>query len=446
MKIVIAGAGSVGFHLASLLAKEEQDITVIDTDEDVLYKIRRKLDVLTITGDATSPAILDEAEVAKSQLFLAVTTSEKTNLLAAILAKQKGSKKTIARVSNPEYLKDEQKDAFITMGVDKLMCPQQLAAKEIKRLLKKSPVTDLFEFEGGLLTILGLTIEENSKKCGKTVSEIFGTQHELDFRGVAILRDEETIIPKSHTQLLGGDHLYLSINSKYVDTVIALVGKQVKPIKKVMIVGDTPLALRTTKILEKEYAVNTLVPDKEVGKKFIQQLDRALITVADPGDGDSLIREGLDNMDAFISLTPNSEINILTSLIAEEHQVSKTIALVDNEIYTRVSQNIGIDTIINKKIIAANNIFRFVRKGKIAAIATLHGVDAEIIEFILHKDNQVTSKPLADLKIPASAIVAGVIRDDHCIIPDGTFVCSKMDKIIVLALPDAIKKVEELFK
>lgn len=446
MKIVIAGAGSVGYHLAKLLSLEDQDITLIDNDVEVLEKVSSKLDVMAIKGDATSIKVLRDADVAVADLFLAVTTSEETNLIAAALAKQKGVKQTVARVDNPEYLSKEQKSFFAEIGIDKLISPHQLGAQEILRLIKRASLTDIFDFEDGKLSIVGFTVDTSSGLIGKKISDINSGLYGFDYRGVAILRDHSTIIPKRGSTIHKGDHVYLSIRSSQIDRVMPFLGKESRRIKKIMIIGDTPLALRTAEILQEDYRVTIVLDNKRKGKKFLDRLHNCLVVIGNPSNKELLEQEDLNEMDAFIALSPDSEVNILTSLVAEESGIYKTIAKVDNEVYTHISQSIGIDTIINMKLIAANNIFRYVRKGNVEAIATLHGVNAEIIEYEIHNEGRITSASLSDLNLPASSVIAGVIRGSESIIPGGDFKLKKGDKIIVFALPEAIKKVEETFK
>ena len=445
MKIVIAGAGSVGYHLAALLAKENQDITVIDRDEEVLERVGNKLDLLTLHGSATSVEILKEAQVSKADLFISVTHSEDTNLLTAILAKQKGAKKTIARVNNTEFLSKEQREYFSNIGVDKIFSPQNLAAREIKRLLKRASLTDIFDFDNEQISVVGFTIYADSKLVGKQISEIENEGFQFKYRGVALLRNHTTLIPKGRTILQKGDHLYLSILSKHIDAAMLFLGMQSKAIKKIMIVGDTPVALLTAQLLQNTYKVKVVMKSERKAKEFIKSLNKSLIIIGDPGNRDLLLEEGLNNMDAFISLTPDSEINILSNLLAKEAGVYKSIAMVNNEIYTHISQNIGVDTIINKKLIAANNIFRFVREGNVKAITTLHGVDAEVIAYEVLANSQTCKQSINQLDLPASSIFAGVIRGKKSIIPDGNFCLKAGDQVIIFALPEAIKKIESLF-
>ena len=446
MKIVIAGAGAVGFHLAELLTKENQDITLIDTDREVLMQVARNLDVLTLEGDATLIQVLEKLEMNKTELFIAVTTSENSNLLAAILAKELGAKNTIARISNTENLENNYKDKFNQLGVDVLISTQKLAALEIERLLHRASFTDLFEFEDGKISVVGFILDQSSPLINKTISQIDASSKGFEFRGIALLRGHVTLIPNEDTILQKGDHLYISTQKESLEMVMKFVGMKLKPIKNVMIIGGTPVALMTAQQIENNYAVTIVIDDKDKGQEFIEKLNKSLVIQVNPNDIAALKEEGLEQMDAFISLTPNSESNIINSLMAEELGVYKTIALVENVNYIHISQNIGIDTIINIKLIAANNIFRFVRKGKVKAIASLHGVNAEIIEFVIHKKNSLLRKPIKNLHLPINSIIAGVVRGQDSIIPNGDFKFEINDKVIILALPDAIHRVEEIFK
>jgi len=238
----------------------------------------------------------------------------------------------------------------------------------------------------------------------------------------------------------------MSARKDDLDKVRQFAGKQLSSINNVIIIGGTPLALQTARLLEKTYSVTIVVKEKDFAKNCVETLENSHVIHTDPSNIDVLKEENLEQMDAFIALTPNSEINIISSLMAEELGVYKTIALVDNVNYTHISQNIGIDTIINKKLIAANNIFRFVRKGKVQAIASLHGVDAEMIEYEVHKKNRLLRHPIKELHLPEQSIIAGVIRKDKSYIPDGDFVFEINDKVIILMLPEGRTQVEELFK
>lgn len=446
MKIVIAGAGDIGFHLAKLLSFEQQDIVLIDTNSEVLDYAATHLDVITIKGDSASVAILEEAGIRNADLLLAVTTSEKTNLITAILAKKLGTKQTIARVNSSEYLQEITKEHFHQLGVDSLISPRQLAAQEVVRLIRQASLTDIFDFEKGKISVIGFMVDESSLLVDQTVREIGESNPQVPFKPIAILRNHKTIIPRGDFRIHEKDHIYCITKNDNIVDIVKFIGKDQMKVKNIMIVGGTDVGQTTAQLLENDYNVTLVENDKEICKVLAESLNNTLIVKADPGNVELLKEEGLENMDAFIALTPNSETNIITSLMAEDAGVFKTIALVNNTDYTHISQNIGIDTIINKKLIAANNIFRFVRKGKVEAITSLHGVSAEIIEFIVQKNNRITKNALKDLHFPLKAVIGGVIRGEESIIPDGNFQLQLNDRVIVFALPEAIPVVEDLFR
>lgn len=446
MKIVIAGAGDVGAHLAELLVFENQDIVLIDTNQEVLDYAATHLDVLTLHGDVTSIDILEQAEVKNAKMVLAVTTSEKTNLVAAVLAKKMGARLTIARVDNPEYLEEDQRSMFKELGVDNLISPRKLGAEEIFRLVKQCSFTDIFEFEEGKINLVGITVDSYSPLVNKKLSELKLADSTLTPIPIAILRGHRTIIPRGDTVFQRNDHIYFIARKENIGMVESIVGKKKVTVKNIMIIGGTDMAVTTAQRLENDYNVTLVEKEKACCRAFSEVLNNTLIINGNYSNIDLLEEEGLSNMDAFIALTGNSETNIIASLTAKNHGVYKTIAQVENKEYVHISQNIGVDTLINKKLIAANNIFRFVRKGRIEALTSLQGVDAEIIEFLIHKNNQLTRKPLKDLAFPDTALIGGVIRGEESLIPNGDFQLQMDDKVIVFALPEAINRVEKLFR
>lgn len=445
MKIVIAGAGDIGFHLTELLAFENQDIVLIDTDQEVLDYAATHLDVLTLRGDSSSIDVLRQADVSRASLVLAVTTSEKNNLVTAILAKKMGARQAIARVNNQEYLEASQRAVFKELGVDSIISPIQLAADEIQRLVRECSFTDHFAFEEGRINLIGVTLDDYSPLVNKQLFDLGTVGTGISLRPIAILRGHRTIIPQGKTVLRRGDHVYFISKREDMDQLTNLIGKQNFKVRNVMILGGTDLGLATARRLEEEYSVTIIEKDKKCCKRLAEQLNNSLVINGDASNVNLLVEEGLDQMDAFIALSGNSETNIISSLTAKNHGVYKTIAQVENKEYIHISQNIGVDTLINKKLIAANNIFRFIRKGKVEAITSLHGVDAEIIEYIVHKSNKLTKKPLKDLHFPDTAIIGSVIRGEEVLIPEGDFQMQLHDKVIIFALPEAIDKLEELF-
>jgi trk system potassium uptake protein TrkA len=448
MKIIIAGAGEVGFHLAKLLSFESQDITLIDTDRESLANADSRLDIRVSRGNATSISVLKDANVNSTDLFISVTSSETTNITACVLAKQLGAKKTIARISNTEFIKNKDEIGFKKIGIDELISPESLAASEIELLLNQSAFNDTFEFEGGALIMIGLILNRTTAFVGKTVREVAEIYNDLYYVPIAIQRygTQYTLIPRGDTQFKEGDQVYFITTKKGVDEIYKLTGKAREELKNVMILGGSQIGFKTARDLCKHnFKVKLIEKNKEKAFEIADDVPACLVIQGDGRNVELLQEESIGEMDAFISVTGNSETNIMSCLVAKSKGVKKTIALVENMDYFQLSQSIGIDTLVNKKLLAANNIFRYVRKGEIVAMTKLNNMNAEILEYEVTPTSLVCNKIIRDLKIPRSAIIGGVIRDGLGLIALGDFKIINGDRIVVCCLPQSIKKVETLF-
>ena len=448
MKIIIAGAGEVGFHLAKLLSYESQEITLLDIDKDNLSYANDHLDIRTLRGDVTSIAILKEARINTAELFIAVTSSETTNITACVLAKQLGAKRTIARISNSEFIDQKEEVGFTKFGIDELISPETLAASEIELLLNQYGFNDTYEFEEGALTMLSLRLSRTATFVGKTVQEAAQLFPELHFVPIAIQRwgTQYTIIPRGDTQFKEGDKVVFITSKGGDDELFQLSGKVKTDIKNVMILGGSKIGFKTARDLcESKFRVKLIENDKEIAFDLADNLPRALVINGDGRNVELLEEESISDMDAFISVTGNSETNIMSCLVAKSKGVRKTIALVENMDYYQLSQSIGIDTLINKKLLAANNIFRYIRKGEVVAMTKLNNMNAELLEFVVNSKSKITMKKIKDLDFPRSAIIGGVIRGNKGIIPLGDFQVEIGDKVVVCCLPRSISKVEKFF-
>lgn len=435
----------MGYHLAKLLCAEGQDIVLIDQSQDKLKLAASQVDAGTIRGNATSYSVLEEAGVAEADLLIAATNSEEANIATAIIAKHLGAKRTIARISNTEFIYQKDKLNLKHLGIDDIISPESLAAKEIKRLLKEVALTDSFEFEKGLLSLIGVNIDDKSPLKGKSMVEVARMNPESIFMTVAILRNNETIIPYGDTTFELNDHAYFVSQPDGIDKLLFLTGKKREMVKNIMILGGSRVGFHAAKILSARYNVKLVERDADKCFELADQIPDAMIINGDASNVELLMEEGLEDMDAFIAVTGDSETNIISSLAAKNHGVKKTIAMVENMDYIHLSQNIGVDTLINKKLIAANFIFRHIRQGEIVSLTSIHGVDAEILEFEVKESSKITAHELRDLDFPKSAIIGGVIRDGQGYTTPGDFMFQPKDRVVVLAKPDAIKKVEDLF-
>ncbi|MEM6359281.1 MAG: Trk system potassium transporter TrkA [Bacteroidota bacterium] len=445
MRIIIAGAGDVGFHLAKLLAYEEQDIILIDKDANTLKQASQNLDVGTIKGSSTSYKILDEAGIQNADLLIAVTSSEETNLTTAIIGKYLGAKRTVARIENVEYLLNKEKLDLKELGIDEIISPESLAAKEIKRLLKEIALTDTFDFDEGKLSLIGVNVDGNSPIAGKTLIETAHLNPNHNFVTVAILRNNETIIPRGETAFMQGDHAYFITQPDGVDRVLSLSGKRKQGVKNIMILGGSKVGFHAAKRLSRKFNVKLIESNKEKCFEFADQLKNVMVINGDGRDVDLLEEEGIQEMDAFIAVTGNSETNIISCLVAKNHDVKKTVSLVENIDYIHLSQNIGVDTMINKKLIAANFIFRYIRQGDVINLTSIHGVDAEILEFIVKAESKITEKMVRDMEFPKEAIIGGVVRNGVGYTAMGDFQFRPKDRVVVLCRPQCIHAVESYF-
>lgn len=446
MKIVIAGTGEVGFHLAKLLVSEAQDIYLIDSDEDRLKYADIHLDVITLNGDATSLRTLENANVKNADLFISVTSSQETNILSALLSKKLGAKYTIARIENYEFISRKHIVDFKDIGVDALFSARDLAAKEINRLMKQSAVTDSFDFAEGKLSLIGVHLDSRSVLVDKSIGDSKEYNEEMDFMPVAILRNNKTLIPRSGTILKKNDHIYFTACKERIPYILKLCGKENVEIDNVMILGGSKIGILAAEMLQDKYNVKLIEKDRKKCMRLVEKLQDTLVIHGDGRDVDILESENLSEMDAFISLTGDSETNIISCLLAKDYGVKQTIASVENINYINLSQNIGVDTMINKKLIAASNIFRHIRQGDVNNIASLHGVDAEIIEFTAKSHNKIVKKQIKDLDFPKSAIIGGVIRNEtQVIFPLGEFQIVPEDHVVVLSFDETVRAVEKFF-
>lgn len=448
MKIIIAGAGEVGFHLAKLLSYESQEITLIDSNKSCLTYASEHLDIRVLRGDATSIAILKEAKIQDSKLFIAVTSSETTNITACVLAKQLGAGRTIARIANTEFI--EQKDivGFSKFGIDELISPESLAAGEIELLLNQSGFNDSYQFDNGALTMLGLRLSRTAAFVDKSVKEAANMFSDLRFVPIAIQRfgTQYTIIPRGDTVFKEGDKVVFITSEGGDEELFELSGKVRTDIKNVMILGGSKIGYKTAKDLsEGKFKVKLVESNKNVAFDLADELPNVLVIHADGRNVEVLEEENIADMDAFIAVTGNSETNIMSCLLAKSKGVKKTIALVENMDYFQLSQSIGIDTLINKKLLAANNIFRYIRKGEVVAMTKLPNMNAELLEFVVKPHSRICNKLVKDLDFPRSAIIGGIIRNGEGLIPLGNFKILPNDRVVVCSLPQSLGKVESYF-
>jgi len=445
MNIIIAGDGEVGFHLAKMLHDENHDITIVDPHEELLLMLESHTDIMTITGDCTSVSVLNKAKINKADLLITVLHDEQINLISCILGKKLGAKRTIARINNTEYLSPGIREIFRGQGVDELVCPESIAADEIIALLKQTAATEIYNFSHGRLSLFLIKLEENAPVINKSLNDIANEFPALDFRAVAIHRASQTIIPMGDDVFMANDLAYVITKPDGITTLMKLGGKQRIEIKDILIVGGGRIGRKTAQRLEKSMDIKLVEIDKERSQWLANDLEKTMVINGDARDIELLRDEGISETDAFIAVTDNSETNILTCLHATKLGVKRSIALVENIDYIDISQNIGINTIVNKKLITASYIARFTMDAEVTSIKCLSGIDAEVLEFVAKHNSQVTKKPIRKLNIPNGAIIGGIVRGKNSYIAIGDFEVKENDKVVVFALPKAIHKIDKLF-
>ena len=446
MRIVIAGMGDVGYHLAKQLSSEEHDIIAIDMDQQRLSHSDSMADILTINGSSTSISVLKQAQVERADLFVAVTSFEEVNVTSSILAKKLGAKKTIARIGNSEYLDDGVAIDFAEIGVDFMIYPEELAAREMVNLILRSAATDVMDFEGGKLSVIGLRLDKDAPVVRKTIVEIAKEFETFDFRIVALHRNFRTIIPKGNDKFFANDQVFVIAKPEGNNVVMKLAGKEDVKFDNIMILGGSKIGRRIAQQLEDKMSIKLIEADEEKTIMLADNLKNTLVIRGDGRDIDLLAQEGIIDVDAFVAVTEDAETNIITCLMAKHLGVKKAIALVDKVDYIPLTQTIGLDSLINKKIIAANNISRFIRKSEVLALSTIEGIDAEILEYVAQQNSKVTKKPIKDLNFPKEAIIGGIVRGEESIIAVGDTKIQNGDKVVVFSLPGGVKKTENFFK
>jgi trk system potassium uptake protein TrkA len=445
MRIVIAGAGEVGTHLAKMLSQSEHEIILIDSEVERLTPVDSSIDVLTYEGSATSLNILKEALKKNTDLFIAVAHYEDTNISAAMLAKRLGAKKVIARVDNNEYLERSNKEFFRSMGVDHLIYPELIAAKEVISLLKETGTTEFMDFAGGMLSLYVQKLEKNAPVLNRSLEEVANTAGDIQYRAVAIKRHDQTIIPRGNEEFLEGDLAYVISTREGISDMMKFSGKKNVEAKNIMILGGSRIGRHIAYHLQHYCQVKLIEKDLEKCHDLAETLEETLVINGDGRDNELLEEEGLKNMDAFVAVTGNSETNILSCLLAKKTGVMKTIAEVENMEYINLAENSGIDTIINKKIATASRIFRHTMNPNVTQVKMMTGTDAEVIEYNVPENARIATGPLKLIDFPKDAIVGGGIRSYKPYIATGDSLIRVGDKVVVFALPSAFDKLNKFF-
>ena len=448
MKIIIAGAGAVGSHLATLLSNENHDIVLIDPDEPKLDNVTDGLDVMTLNVSPTSISGLKEAGTQQADLFIAVTPSETRNLTSCMLAHSLGAKKTVARIDNEEYLVPKNTEFFTSAGIGSLIYPESLAAQEIAEGVKRSWVRQSWEVHDGALIILGIKLrEEAAALFGQKLKDL--CPPDAPYHIVAIKRGEDTIIPGGFDELMLGDIAYFMTQKINVPNIRQLVGKEAYPdVKRLMIMGGGRIGVQTCHLLPDYMDVKLIERDADRCRKLAELLDNdnVLIINGDGRDAQLLNEEGIRQTQAFCALTPDTETNILACLAAKRMGVRKTVALVENMEYITMAEKLDIGTIINKKAIAASHIYQMMLAADVASVKSLTIADADVAEFDAVEGALVTKKPVMKLGLPKGITIGGIVRKGQGILVNGSTQILPGDRVVVFSRIALFKQLDHFFR
>ena len=445
MKIIIAGAGNVGTHLAKLLSREKQDIILMDDDEEKLSALSNNFDLMTVTASPSSISGLKEVGVKEADLFVAVTPDESRNMTACMLAHNLGALKTVARIDNYEYLLPKNKEFFKKLGVDSLIYPEMLAAKEIVSSMRMSWVRQWWEFCGGALILIGAKMREKAEILNIPLHQLGGPT--IPYHVVAIKRGTDTIIPRGDDVIKLNDIVYFTTTRKYIPYIRKIAGKEdYADVRNVMIMGGSRIAVRTAQYVPDYMQVKIVDNDISRCNRLTELLDdRTMIINGDGRDMDLLIEEGLKNTEAFVALTGNSETNILACLAAKRMGVDKTVADVENIDYIGMAESLDIGTVINKKMIAASHIYQMMLDADVSNVKCLTFANADVAEFTVKAGSKVTKHLIKDLGLPKGTTIGGMIRNGEGVLVTGDTQVNAGDHVVVFCLSMMIKKIEKYF-
>lgn len=447
MKIIIAGAYAIGTHLAKLLSRNDQDTVLIDEDEERLASISSDYDLMTFHASPTSIDALKDAGIAQADLFIAVTLDESTNLISCVMAKQLGAKSTVAKVDKYEYLDDKELSFFEKMGITAIINPEDLSAHEIANGLRMSWVRQRWDVLDGTLVMLGIKMRQTSEILGQPLKDL--CKPETPYHVVAIKRGDETIIPRGDDTLQLYDLVYFITTRTYIPYIRKIVGKEhYADVKNVMVMGGGATAVRTTELIP-EYMNCKIIEKSEercVELNDLVDTGRVMVINGDGRDVQLLMEEGIKSTQAFVALTPNTETNILACLTAKRLGVRKTVAMVENLDYVNMAESLDIGTIVNKKALAASNIYQMTLDADVTNIRFLMSANADVAEFTAQQGSLVTKKKVFELKLPQGATIGGLVRNGDGQLVNGNTQIEPGDIVAVFSHGISMSKIEKFFQ
>jgi len=446
MRVVIIGAGAVGFHLAERLSVEGQDVVVIEADARRAAAVSEQLDVLALTGNGASLRNLEQAGIDRTDLFLAVSGEDEVNLVACLAASRLGARFKVARISNVDYYTRGDVLSREHLGVDLMINPERECAWETFQLLNSEAATDLVRFADGRVQLVGLRVREGSDVADKSLAEIAQMLRDRHYITVAIVRDGRTEIPTGSSRIEAGDLIYVLAPSDEADRLAPMAGYPSAKLRRVMIAGGRDEAIYLGEYLEEHNVECTILDvDRQRCVELAERLPRALVLNADATNLELLEMEGIEGADGFVAYTGHDDTNMLSSLLAKSSGARRVISLIQRFDYMPLVGRVGIDAAVSPKMSTVNAILRYVRRGNVLSVATLKGIDAEALELDVRERAPIAGRTLQEVDFPENAVLGIILRGEEVILPRGRDVVMPGDKVIVFALPSSIREIESLF-
>jgi len=445
MRVLIIGAGAVGYHLARRLSEERHDVVVIEADAERARTLGEQLDILTVVGNGASLPVLERAGIAKTQLLLAVTSKDEVNLVSCLAASRMGVKFKVARVSDPEYYRSGSALSREQMGIDLMINPERECAWETFQLLNSEAATDLAQFADGQLQLIGLRVRPGARLAGKTLSELGAELGNRRYVTVAIVRGGRTEIPRGSSRIEAGDQIFLMAPTTEMPSIPALAGYEDFKLRRVMIAGGSDEALYLAQHLA-EHGVDCTILDIDRRRcaELAAALPRALVLHADATDLELLEMEGVEGIDGFVAYTPRDETNMLASLLAKSQGARKVISLIHRFDYVPLVSRVGIDAAVSPRLSTINAILRYVRRGNVASVATMKGIEAEAIEYDVGRRGRLVDRTIEEIPFPDGSVVGAILRNGAAIIPRGADRILEGDRVVIFALPAAVSDLDRL--
>ncbi|NIQ98257.1 MAG: Trk system potassium transporter TrkA [Desulfuromonadales bacterium] len=450
MRILIVGAGQVGYFLSERLSVEGHEVTLVDRSDDNLRRAEDRLNVLGIAGNGASAETLEQAGIDEIDIFIAVTDLDEVNILACLLAREYDVDTRIARVKSIDYTGEGAILSKEKLGIDLLINPNDAVADEIIKIAGRTGTFDVAEFVEGQIQFLGYRIEEGSPLCDLTLKELGEIRGIYRFVVTAITRDGKTLIPRGDDKIMAGDSIFIFAHTRDLPAIQYMLKQDTeqkgKRRQRVFILGGGHIGLHIARGLEeRRFEVRLIDRDEERCEKLSAKLARGMVIHADGTDIKTLIDEGVEHADVFIAATDNDETNIISSLLAKQHGADRTLTLINSPDMLTLAPTIGIDACISPRIAAASAILKYVRRGEIVSVSAIEGSNAEALEIEIKKDSEILGTPLRELIFPANAIIGAIVRGESYQIPDGESTLEAGDRVVIFALPQALAKVERFF-